>query len=415
MDYFHYKGDEAYCEEVPLRSIYESYGSPTYVYSLATLKRHCERLFDAFSSYRTMLCFAVKANSSIAYLKEVFSSGYGADVVSVGELERSLKAGIDPKKIVFSGVGKRAEEMTRAMKLGIYSFNVESAFELDLLAEISSSLNCSVNICLRVNPDIDAKTNPKITTGLDATKFGMRLAQIEPLLPIIRDHKQLNLVGVACHIGSQMIDMEPLKNAASFMVRMAGDLVQSGFPIKLINMGGGLGIKYRDEVPPSLDEYANVLLNAIRPTGLQLVIEPGRVVAGNTGVLLSSVIGVKSTESKNFIILDGSMTEFMRPAFYNSYHDIEPVKSDLSGNGTEIFDFVGPVCESSDVLGLDRSLHRPQAGDLFYIRGCGAYGASMASNYNSRVRPCEVMVDGSTIDVIKEREALEDLWRLERF
>jgi len=414
VDYFHYRNNIAYCEEVPLQSIYEEFGSPTYVYSLATLKRHCEKINNAFSTYDTLPCFAVKANSAIAYLKEIFASGYGADVVSVGELERCLLAGVDPSKVVFSGVGKRRDEVKRALEVRIGSFNVESEFELNMLAEVSESLNLDVAISLRVNPDIDAKTNPKITTGLDATKFGMRLGQVEKSLPFIKDHEHLNLVGVACHIGSQMIDLSPLKEAVSFMTKFATRLLSEDHPLKMINMGGGLGIKYRDENPPSLEEYANVLIDGVKSTGLRLVIEPGRVVAGNTGVLLTSVIGVKSTSSKNFIVLDGSMTEFVRPAFYDSYHDIDPVKL---GSPTKVknFDFVGPVCESSDVLGLGRELATPEAGDLFFIRGCGAYGATMASNYNSRVRPMEVMVDGESVRVIRQRETLEDLWRKEVF
>jgi diaminopimelate decarboxylase len=416
LDYFNYKNGEAFCEDVSLTSLASQYDTPLYVYSKATLLRHCKNLLDAFKDYPTLACFAVKANSNISYLSEIFKCGFGADIVSIGELERALNAGCDPKKIVYSGVGKKPEDLEQALNRGILSFNVESAFELDLVEQIAAKKNVAANISLRINPNIDAKTNPKISTGLNTTKFGLSENIIEAMLIDIKKRQHLRLTGLACHIGSQMIGLGPVKAAAQRLVFWAKKALALGLPLENIDMGGGLGIRYDSENPPELADYARTLICEVKPTNLKLLIEPGRVIAGNTGVLLSKVIGVKATPEKNFLVIDAAMTELLRPAMYAAFHDILPVKAARIGKkNSRTFDVVGPVCETSDLLGEGRSFENPAAGDLVYVRGAGAYGFSMSSNYNTRPRVAEVMVDGSKATLIRRREKLADLWREEIF
>lgn len=413
MDHFNYVNHQAHCEGVPLADLAKEFGTPLFIYSQATLSRHCERLLNAFSSYPTVACFAVKANSNIEYLRQVFKQGLGADIVSIGELERCLLAGVDPKKVVFSGVGKRDDEIRRGLEVGLLSFNVESVFELESISRIAKEMDKVADIALRINPDIDAKTHPKISTGMHTTKFGMTEREALGLCGAILQDPHLNLVGLACHIGSQITDLLPLKDAAERMSQFAKNIMAEGHHLAFLNMGGGLGIRYRHEAPPELEAYANTLIKQVASTGLKLVIEPGRVVSGNSGVLLTKVIGVKQTPKKNFVIVDAAMTELVRPAFYGSYHEILPVKEADANLEARIFDVVGPVCESSDVLGEERHLIDPRPGDLLYIRGCGGYGATMASNYNSRPRPSEVMVTGREYKIVRKREPLDRLWELE--
>ena len=401
-----------FCEDVALRDIAQAHGTPAYVYSRATLSRHCQKLTEAFAAYPTLACFAVKANSNLHYLREVFSHGLGADLVSLGELERSKIAGVDPRKVVFSGVGKRDDEIAAALDMDILSFNVESEFELANIARLAGERGVVANISLRINPNIDAKTNPKITTGLYNTKFGLSEDLARKLIAEIRQMSQLRLVGLACHIGSQITDLGPLQQAAQRMAAFCTEVRGEVPDLELINMGGGLGIRYRDENPPGLEDYAQTLINAISPTGLKLVIEPGRVLAGNTGVLLTRVIGVKTTPEKTFVVVDGAMNDLLRPSMYDSFHDIVAV-DESPGSSEVIADFVGPVCETGDTLGKDREVSLPQAGDLYVVRGCGAYAASMSFQYNSRPRVPELLVDGSEVRLIRRRERLEDLWALE--
>lgn len=412
MDFFLAKNGRMLCEEVALEDIAESFGTPAYVYSRATLARHCEKLSEAFASYPTLACFAVKANSNVHYLREIFSHGFGADLVSLGELERSRIAGVDPSKVVFSGVGKRDDEILAALDMGILSFNVESEFELANIARLSRERGATADISLRINPNIDARTNPKITTGLYNTKFGLPEELARKLIGEIRELSHVRLVGLACHIGSQITSLEPLDQAAKRMAAFSAEVRSDAPDLKLINMGGGLGIRYRDENPPGLTDYARTLIEAIRPTGLDLVIEPGRVLAGNTGVLLTRVIGVKSSPEKTFVVVDGAMNDLLRPSMYDSFHEIVPV--DQTPASSEVLaDFVGPVCETGDTLGKDRRVGLPRAGDLFVVRGCGAYAASMSFQYNSRPRAPEILVDGDQVRLIRRREVLEDLWALE--
>ena len=414
MDHFNYRAGRLYCEEIPLENLARDCGTPLYVYSRATLLRHCLALIDAFAKYPTMACFAVKSNSNLSVMKAIFATGMGADLVSVGELERALLAGADPKKIVFSGVGKRDDEIARALSVGIHAFNVESHYELETLIRLANAMGKNARVSLRVNPNIDAKTNEKIATGLYSTKFGLTEAELLPLCRMMANDRRVKLVGIGCHIGSQITELGPLNDAAQRMAQLASDLRKSGFPLESLDLGGGLGIRYKDEEPPSLTAYADTVIKHVAPTGLKLIIEPGRVLVGNCGVLLSRVIGVKATPDRHFIVLDAAMNDLIRPSIYDAYHDIVPVKSDANAvSKKELCDFVGPVCETGDFLGKDRIEHLPAADDLFAVRGAGAYGSSMASQYNSRPRAAEVMVDGAKWTVVRPRETLASLWKEE--
>jgi diaminopimelate decarboxylase len=413
LDHFLYRDGHAFCEDVPLATLAEKVGTPAYVYTRATLRRHCREFRRAFAAHPTLPCFAVKANSNLAVLKDILAEGFGADLVSLGELERALAAGARPAELVFSGVGKRPDEIARALRVGLLSFNVESPAELELIATLAGEAGVVAPVALRLNPDIDAKTNEKIATGLYTTKFGLPEGDLPALATRIAQDKRLSLVGLACHIGSQILDIAPLAKAASRLAEQAQTLKTAGHRLSFVNMGGGLGIRYRDEKPPALDDYARALIGAVAPTGLRLLLEPGRVVAGNAGILLARVILVKRTPVRTFIILDAAMNDLIRPSLYDAWHAIEPEST--KGTGAEaVCDFVGPVCETGDYLGKERRVKIPAAGDLFMIRGCGAYGASMASQYNTRPRAPEVLVDGDRWQIVRPRETLDDLLGPER-
>ncbi|RZA24647.1 MAG: diaminopimelate decarboxylase [Proteobacteria bacterium] len=413
MEAFEVRGGETHCESVALRKIAAEVGTPVYVYSKSFLRARVAELRDAFAAYPTQICYAVKANSNLSVLREIFQAGTGADIVSVGELERALKAGVNPLHVVYSGVGKRDDEILRAMDVGILSFNVESAAEIDNLARLAKARGKKITISLRLNPNISVKTNPKIATGLFSTKFGLVEDEALELAHRVKNHPHLQLRGVGCHLGSQILDLSPMAEAAQKIVAFAQQLMNDGHKLEFIDMGGGLGINYKDEVPPSIEDYAKVLIEAVKPTGLKLLVEPGRWLVGNCGVLLNTVMATKKTPKKNFLIVDGAMNDLMRPAMYDAYHGIFPVKK--SDGREELYDVVGPVCETGDIFGEERSLPHLNAGDLVYIRSAGAYGASMASNYNTRARPAEVLVDGDRFQVVRKRETLEDLWRDEQF
>lgn len=413
MDFFQYKNSELFCEDLRLSELAEKHGTPCYVYSNATLLRHCRRLIKAFENYPTTACFAVKSNSNHSVMQTIFSEGFGADLVSAGELARSLKAGVARNKIVFSGVGKLDSEIVMGLESEILSFNVESDFELRSIERLARDLGTTARVSLRINPNIDAKTNEKIATGLYSTKFGIPETELNAHLQIIRESRHLKLVGVACHIGSQITDLAPLREAAVRMASIAKNVMAAGFPLELIDMGGGVGIKYSSETNPvELEDYAAALIEAVKPTGLHLVIEPGRVLVGNIGILLSRVIGVKKTPQKNFVILDAAMNDLMRPTLYGSFHEIIPVNA-TTNSEMAVCDFVGPICETGDFLGKDRSCPVPEAGSLFAIRGCGAYAAIMANTYNSRAIAPEVLVSGSIDKVIKRRQTQEEIWMQE--
>lgn len=414
MDWFCYRQGHAYCEDEPLARLADHYGTPLYVYSGATLRRHCENFVQAFQSYPTLACFAVKACSNMALLRMIGESGLGADIVSVGELERAVQAGIDPSRIVFSGVGKQVHEMQRAVDLEIYAFNVESDFELAQLNQAAGEMGKRARVSLRVNPHIDAKTNPKIATGLHSTKFGMTEDSADALLLNWSLYPHLDLVGMSCHIGSQILDLQPLRQAAESMARMARRLHDRGHALEFIDMGGGLGIRYKEEIPPTLEEYAQTLIDVLKPTGLRLLVEPGRVIAGNAGIMLTRVLGVKDTGQKRFVIVDGAMNDLLRPTLYESFHDILPAEQPDDQGSEQLVDVVGPICETGDFLGLDRKLGFVKEGDLLFVRGTGAYAASMASQYNSRPRAAEVLIDQNKVNLIRRRETLSDLWALEQ-
>ncbi len=413
MNAFELRSGETFCESVSLRKIAADVGTPCYVYSKQYLKNRIKELKDAFASYPTQICYAVKANSNLSILKEIFQAGTGADIVSLGELERALKAGVKPQEVVYSGVGKRDDEILRAMDVGIFSFNVESKAEVHNLARLAKAKGKKVSLSLRLNPNISVKTNPKIATGLFSTKFGLVEEEALELAHIVKNHAHLQLKGISCHLGSQMIELEPIKEAAEKMVAFAQVLLDEGHKLEFLDMGGGLGITYKDEVPPSLEDYARIIIEAVKPTGLKLLIEPGRWIVGNSGVLLTSVMASKKTPKKQFLIVDGAMNDLMRPAMYDAYHGIFPVKA--SDGREEAYDVVGPVCETGDIFGEDRLLPHLNPGDLVYLASAGAYGSSMASQYNTRTRPAEVLVDGDRYKLIRRRERLEDLWRDEEF
>lgn len=413
MEAFREKGGETFCENVALSKIAAEVGTPCYVYSKGFLKSRVQDLRDAFASYPTLICYAVKANSNLSVLKEIFKAGTGADIVSLGELERALKAGVKPEEVVYSGVGKRDEEILRAMDVGIYSFNVESKAEIQNLARLAKAKGKKVRVSLRINPNISVKTNPKIATGLFSTKFGLVEDEALDIAHSLKNHAHLELKGIGCHLGSQILELNPFAEAAEKLVALANHLRDEGHKLEFIDMGGGLGIDYKGEVTPSLEAYAELLISRIKPTGLRLLIEPGRWLVGNSGVFLNTVMATKTTPKKSFLIVDGAMNDLMRPALYDAYHGIFAVKK--SQRAENPYDVVGPVCETGDIFGEDRMLPELGTGDLIYIRSAGAYGSSMASNYNTRSRPAEVLVDGDHFKIVRKRERLEDLWRDEEF
>jgi diaminopimelate decarboxylase len=414
MHHFEYRGDELFCEDVPLAEIAARVGTPTYVYSHATLERHF-RVFDAaFADHDHLVCYSVKANSNLAVLRALFSFGAGADIVSKGELYRALRAGCDPRKIVFSGVGKREDEIEVALETGILAFNVESEAELHAIDRVAGRLGTRAPIALRVNPDVDAETHPYISTGLKKNKFGISVDAARAAYRVAIGLKNVWIRGIDCHIGSQLTKTAPFRDAVARVAALARELVDDGVTLELLDVGGGLGIPYQEEGedPPSPADYAAAIADAVAPfagLGLKLVCEPGRVIVGNAGVLLTRVLYLKQGEAKGFTIVDAAFNDLIRPAFYGSYHGIKPVVR--TGAPALVSDVVGPICETGDFLARDRELRRPEAGDLLAIMSAGAYGFTMASNYNSRPRAAEVLVRGRELAVVRRREELEDLVR----
>ena len=415
MDHFNLRNDQLYCEDVPLAELAAQVGTPAYVYSRATLERHY-RVFDqALEGLPHLVCYAVKANSNLAVLNVLARLGSGFDIVSGGELERVLRAGGDAQKVVFSGVGKTAEEIRAALQAGVKCFNVESAAELEAIAAISDQVGIRAPISLRVNPDVDAKTHPYISTGLKENKFGIPVEQAMQLYSQARDdYPMLDLVGIDCHIGSQLTEVDPFIEALDRVLDIIGRLHEIGINLEHIDIGGGLGIRYQDEEPPLPDEYAEAVRERLVERGMQdltLMLEPGRAIAGNAGVLLTRVEYLKETPDHRFAIVDAAMNDLLRPALYDAWQEVVPVvpRDDVAQYE---WDIVGPVCETGDTLARQRSLALQQ-GDLLAIRSSGAYGFVMSSNYNSRPRAVEVMVDGADTHVVRRRETFDDLMSLE--
>jgi diaminopimelate decarboxylase len=412
MHHFEYRNGEMFAEAVPLKKIAKEVGTPAYVYSLATLKRHF-RVFDqAFAAVPHIVCFSVKANSNIALLKAFAKEGSGFDIVSGGELFRALKAGGDPQKIVFSGVGKKREEIEYALDSGILMFNVESEQELVALNEIAAGAGKRAPISLRVNPDVDPQTHPYISTGMKKSKFGV---DIKKSLETYRKAVALpnvDVVGVDCHIGSQLTSVTPFVDALAkvreYLERvLVGEMRKEGTQIRYLDLGGGLGINYHDETPPLPDEYAKAIIEGLEGLDVTLILEPGRVIVGNAGILVTEVQYLKETDTKKFVIVDGGMNDLIRPALYGSYQAIQPVAENNAEN--IVADVVGPICESGDFFAKDREIARPKRGDLLAVMSAGAYGFTMASNYNSHPKPPEILVDGDKYYVIRKRETFDDL------
>ncbi len=412
MDFFNYQADgQLWGEQVSLSTLAEQHGTPLYVYSRATLERHWKAFDDAVATHPHLICYAVKANSNLGVLNVLARLGSGFDIVSQGELERVIAAGGDPAKVVFSGVGKTDAEMTRALELNIKCFNVESEAELDRLNEVAGRLGKVAPVSLRINPDVDAKTHPYISTGLRDNKFGIFFDLAPAVYRKAAAMENLNVIGMDCHIGSQLTDIEPFIDATDRLLAMIDSLKAEGIHIHHLDVGGGLGVRYNEEEPPQPAEYASALLARLDAhPELELIFEPGRAIAANAGVLLTKVEYLKLTEHKNFAIVDAAMNDLMRPALYSAWQNIVPV-SPREGE-TSTYDIVGPICETSDFIGKDRALNIEQ-GDLLAVRSAGAYGFVMASNYNTRCRPAEIMVDGDKAHVVRQREELTELWQSE--
>ncbi len=412
MHDFQYKDKELYCEDVSIKEIAKEVGTPFYLYSYNTLKNHFNAFNSAFADIPHLVCFAVKANSNIALLKIFSEEGGGFDIVSGGELYRALCAGADPQKIVYAGVGKTKEEIRYALKSNILMFNVESSQELFAIDEAAEDLGIKARVALRVNPDIDAKTHPYISTGLKSHKFGISTGDALEGYKLARSLKNIDVIGIHKHIGSQITQTRPFVDALEKIISMIDTLKGEGLNIKYLDIGGGLGITYKDESPPHPKELAAEISPILKETGCTIIFEPGRVIVGNAGILITKVIYTKQSEGKNFVIVDAGMNDLVRPSFYGSYHSILPVKKN-SDSHKIVADVVGPICESGDFLAKDRVLPDLKKDSLTAIMSAGAYGFTMSSNYNSRLRVPEVLVNGNKFFIIRRRESYEDLVRCE--
>lgn len=412
MDYFNYQDDgQLWAENTSLTQLAEQYGTPLYVYSRATLERHWNAFDKSVGEHPHLVCYAVKANSNLGVLNTLARLGSGFDIVSGGELERVIAAGGNPAKVVFSGVGKTAQEMRRALQLGIKCFNVESEPELERLNQVASELDVIAPISLRINPDVDAHTHPYISTGLRDNKFGIAFERAPDVYKFAQGLSHLSVQGIDCHIGSQLTDITPFIDATDRLLALIDQLGEDGIHIRHLDVGGGLGVVYRDELPPQPSDYAKALLARLENhPELELIFEPGRAIAANAGVLLTKVEFLKHTEHKNFAIVDAAMNDLMRPALYQAWQDIIPV-TPREGEALH-YDLVGPICETGDFIGKDRALVLEQ-NDLLAVRSAGAYGFVMSSNYNTRPRVAEIMVDGDRSHLVRQRETLASLWELE--
>ncbi|WP_109128917.1 diaminopimelate decarboxylase [Aggregatibacter segnis] len=412
MDFFQYKNNQLMAENLPVKQLAEQFGTPLYVYSRATLERHWHAFNNAFGEHPHLVCFAVKSNPNIAILNVMAKLGSGFDIVSQGELERVLAAGGDAAKVVFSGVAKSRQEIARALEVNIRCFNVESEAELLRINQIAGEMGKIAPISLRVNPDVDAHTHPYISTGLKENKFGVSVEQAREVYKLAATLPNIKIVGMDCHIGSQLTELQPFLDAVDRLIVLMEQLKQDGIRLKHLDLGGGLGVTYTDEAPPHPTEYAKALWEKLSAfSELEIIVEPGRAITANAGILVTKVEYLKSNESRNFAIVDAGMNDMIRPALYQAYMNILEIDRTLARE-EKIYDVVGPICETSDFLGKQRKLAIAE-GDYLAQRSAGAYGASMSSNYNSRPRTAEVMVDGDKAHLIRRREALNELWQLE--
>ena len=412
MDFFQYKNNQLMAENLPVKQLAEQFGTPLYVYSKATLERHWHAFNNAFGEHPHLVCFAVKSNPNIAILNVMAKLGSGFDIVSQGELERVLAAGGDAAKVVFSGVAKSHQEIARALEVNIRCFNVESEAELLRINQIAGEMSKIAPISLRVNPDVDAHTHPYISTGLKENKFGVSVEQAREVYKLAATLPNIKIVGMDCHIGSQLTELQPFLDAVDRLIVLMEQLKQDGIHLKHLDLGGGLGVTYTDEKPPHPTDYAKALWEKLSAfSELEIIVEPGRAITANAGILVTKVEYLKSNESRNFAIVDAGMNDMIRPALYQAYMNILEIDRTLAGE-EKMYDVVGPICETSDFLGKQRKLAIAE-GDYLAQRSAGAYGASMSSNYNSRPRTAEVMVDGDKAHLIRRREALNELWQLE--
>ena len=412
MDFFQYKNEQLYVEDLPVKQLAEEFGTPLYIYSRATLERHWHAFDSALGEHPHLICYAVKANSNIGILNVMAKLGSGFDIVSQGELERVLAADGEASKVVFSGVAKSRAEIMRALEVGIRCFNVESIAELHHINQIAGEMGKVAPISLRVNPDVDAHTHPYISTGLKENKFGVSVDEAREVYKLAATLPHVKITGIDCHIGSQLTELQPFLDATDRLIRLMEQLKEDGIKLKHLDLGGGLGVTYTNETPPHPSDYATALLNKLKNyEDLEIILEPGRAIAANAGILVAKVQYLKSNESRNFAITDTGMNDMIRPALYEAYMNIIEIDRTL-GREKAIYDVVGPVCETSDFLGKQRELAIAE-GDYIAQRSAGAYGASMSSNYNSRPRTAEVLVDGDKAHLIRRRESLCELWVLE--
>ena len=412
MDFFQYKNEQLYVEDLPVKQLAEEFGTPLYIYSRATLERHWHAFDSALGEHPHLICYAVKANSNIGILNVMAKLGSGFDIVSQGELERVLAAGGEASKVVFSGVAKSRAEIMRALEVGIRCFNVESVAELHHINQIAGEMGKVAPISLRVNPDVDAHTHPYISTGLKENKFGVSVDEAREVYKLAATLPHVKITGMDCHIGSQLTELQPFLDATDRLIRLIEQLKEDGITLKHLDLGGGLGVTYTDETPPHPSDYAAALLNKLKDyEDLEIILEPGRAITANAGILVAKVQYLKSNESRNFAITDTGMNDMIRPALYEAYMNIIEIDRTLEREKT-IYDVVGPVCETSDFLGKQRELAIAE-GDYIAQRSAGAYGASMSSNYHSRPRTAEALVDGDKAHLIRRRENLSELWALE--
>jgi len=411
MDYFNYRDNELFAEDIAVQDIVKKYGSPCYIYSRATLERHWHAFDKAFQDHSHLICYAVKANSNIGLLNLLARLGSGFDIVSIGELERVIAAGGDPKKVVFSGIGKREDEILAALKIGIRCFNIEVQDELDRINHLAKLLGVIAPVSFRVNPNVDAKTHPYISTGLKENKFGIDIDQALTEYRRAATMPNINIIGIDCHIGSQLTETGPFLDALDKLLELVSALKADNINLHHLDLGGGLGIRYNTETPPKPADYVELILERLGANDFEILLEPGRAIVGNAGILVTQIEYLKPTPHKNFAIVDAAMNDLMRPSLYSAWQEIIPIVKN-SNAPEKLWDIVGPVCETGDFLGKERMLKLAQ-GDLLAIRSSGAYGFSMSSNYNSRPRVPELMVDGNQVHLIRERESLVDLWSSE--